>query len=65
MENHDLLKEKYERIKSILNERDTRLILASEALSLGRGGISAVSKKSGVSRSTLTMASLNLAVKKS
>jgi len=51
----DLLKEKYERIKRILNERDTRLILASEALSLGRGGISTVSKKAGVSRSTLTI----------
>ena len=64
MENHDLLKEKYERIKSILNERDTRLILASEALSLGRGGISAVSKKSGVSRSTLTIGITELGSKR-
>jgi len=55
MENQDLLKEKYERFKTILNERDTRLILASEAMSLGRGGISTVSKKSGMSRSTLTI----------
>jgi hypothetical protein len=40
MKEPDLLTEKYERIKSILNERDTRLILASEAVSLGHGGIS-------------------------
>ena len=55
MKEPDLLTEKYERIKSILNERDTRLILASEAVSLGHGGISSVSKKSGLSRSTLTI----------
>ena len=54
MENSDLLKEKCERIKSILNERDVRLILASEAISLGRGGISTISKMARVSRSTLT-----------
>lgn len=54
MENQDLLKEKYKMFKNILNERDTRLILASEAISLGRGGISTVSRKSGLSRSTLT-----------
>ena len=47
MKEYDLLAEKYERIKSILNERDTRLILASEAVSLGRGGISSVSKNQG------------------
>lgn len=55
MKEKDLFKEKCDRIKSILNERDTRLIFASEAISLGRGGISAVSKKSGLSRSTLTL----------
>jgi transposase len=64
MTNTDLLKEKYERIKSILNERDTRLILASEAISLGRGGISTVSKKAGVSRSTLTIGINELESKK-
>ena len=55
MKNQDLLKEKYRMFKTILNERDTRLILASEAISLGRGGISAVSRNSGLSRSTLTI----------
>ncbi len=55
MENQDLLKEKYRMFKTILNERDTRLILALEAISLGRGGISSVSRNSGLSRSTLTI----------
>ena len=64
MKKPDLLEEKYERIKSILNERDTRLILASEAMSLGRGGISAVSKKSGLSRSTLSIGINELGSKK-
>jgi transposase len=64
MKNQDLLKEKYERFKIILNERDTRLILASEAMSLGRGGISTVSKKSGLSRSTLTIGINELGSKK-
>lgn len=64
MKKQDLLKEKYERFKIILNERDTRLILASEAMSLGRGGISTVSKKSGLSRSTLTIGINELGSKK-
>ena len=64
MKKPDLLKEKYERIKMILNERDTRLILASEAKSLGRGGISIVSEKSGLSRSTLTIGINELKSKK-
>lgn len=64
MKESDLLQQKYERIKSILNERDTRLILASEAMSLGRGGISSVSKKSGLSRSTLTIGINELGNKK-
>jgi len=55
MKNQDLLKEKYKMFKTILNERDTRLILALEAISLGRGGISAVSRNSGLSRSTITI----------
>ena len=49
MKEYDLLAEKCE-IKNILNERDTTLILASEAVSLGRGGISSVFKKIGVIR---------------
>lgn len=36
-----------------LNEKEKRLVLSSDALSLGRGGMSLVSKASGVSRVTL------------
>jgi hypothetical protein len=46
-----------ERIKNtlpLLNERERRLYLANEAKSLGYGGISLVSKLSGVSRVTIT-----------
>jgi transposase len=38
----------------LLNERQKRLFLASEARALGHGGISQVSKLSGVSRVTIT-----------
>ena len=37
-----------------LNEKQKRLYLASEARSLGRGGISAISKVTGVSRATIS-----------
>jgi transposase len=46
-----------ERIRStlpLLNERQRRLYLANEAKALGRGGISQVSRVSGVSRVTIT-----------
>jgi hypothetical protein len=40
----------------ILNERQKRLYLANEAISHGRGGISLVSRVSGMSRTTITKA---------
>ena len=46
-----------ERIRNtlpLLNERQKRLYLANEAKAIGRGGISQVSKVSGVSRVTIT-----------
>ncbi len=41
-------------LKDFLDERQKRLYLAAEALTLGRGGITAASKASGVSRVTIT-----------
>jgi transposase len=38
----------------VLNEKQRRLFLASEAISYGRGGVSEVSRLSGVSRTTIT-----------
>ena len=53
-----------ERIRNtlpLLNERQSRLYLANEAKTIGYGGISQVSKISGVSRVTITqgMAEIN------
>ena len=53
MESDKLLKQKYEEILPILNEKQTRLVLAAEAKSLGRGGLSKVSILTGISRVTL------------
>ena len=53
MQSQQLLKEKYARLLPFLNERETRLVLASDAVSMGRGGLSLVSALTGVSRVTL------------
>lgn len=53
MQTDILLKEKYDCLIPLLNERDTRIVLAADAKSLGRGGLSKVAKLSGVSRVTL------------
>lgn len=48
-----LLKDKYASLLPHLNEKERRLVLASDAKSMGRGGLSKVAKLSGVSRMTL------------
>ena len=48
------MKERVERMRSLLDERQWRLYLASEAMSAGYGGVSEVSRVSGVSRTTIT-----------
>ena len=52
--NDEKLKEKIEQILPAFNEKQKRLFLASEANSLGYGGISKISKLSGISRPTIT-----------
>jgi len=47
------IKEKYLKIKPYLDERSRRIWGAIEALSYGRGGLSYVSKATGLSRTTL------------
>jgi len=49
-----VLMAKFEEILPHLDERQRRLLLAAEARSLGHGGISVVSRASGVSRVTIT-----------
>ena len=44
------------RMMPLLDERQKRLYLANEAMSYGRGGISVVSRISGMSRTTITKA---------
>ena len=48
------IKARYDSIKDHLNEKSQRLWLGNEALALGRGGISYVSKQTGVSRNTIS-----------
>jgi hypothetical protein len=50
------MEERIQRMLPILDERQKRLFLANEALSYGRGGISLVSRISGMSRTTITKA---------
>ena len=49
------LASKYEKIFPMLSEGQRRLVAAADAEYLGRGGIVAVSKASGMSRSTITI----------
>ena len=53
MQTDTLLEEKYTTITSLLNEKDRRLVLAAEAKSFGRGGLSKVARLSGISRVTI------------
>ncbi len=47
------IKQRFERVAGVLNERTRRLVAASEAMALGRGGISAVSRATGLSRQVI------------
>jgi hypothetical protein len=48
------LREKYQRMEPLLNERSRRLWAATEAMSLGRGGIAAVISATGMSSATVS-----------
>ena len=47
------LKDRFARVAETLDERTRRLVAASEALSLGWGGISATSRATGLSRAAI------------
>ncbi|MBD0378227.1 MAG: ISAzo13 family transposase [Flavisolibacter sp.] len=53
MQEHTLLEAKYSTLLPLLDERSRRLILAADALAMGRGGKMLICKLSGASRSTL------------
>jgi len=48
------MEERIMRMKNLLDEKQWRLYLANEAISVGYGGVSRVSRISGVSRTTIT-----------
>jgi len=48
------MEERIERMRFLLDEKQWRLYLANEAMSAGYGGVSQVSRISGVSRTTIT-----------
>lgn len=55
MESTQLIKKRFEMLAPVLDEKTLRLFVATEALALGRGGISLVSKATGISRPTITI----------
>jgi hypothetical protein len=48
-----MLAEKYQRLKRHLNEKALRLCAAADAVCLGRGGITAIARASGLARNTI------------
>jgi hypothetical protein len=51
-----LMEKRIQRMMPLLDERQKRLYLANEAISYSRGGISLVSRISGMSQTTITKA---------
>ena len=50
MDNESTIRTRFEMLTPFLNERTRRLFTAAEAAALGRGGIAAVARATGVSR---------------
>ncbi len=48
-----IIRTRFRRLEPFLDERGRRLFAANEAMSLGRGGVTAVSVATGVARSTI------------
>ncbi len=54
MKREEEIKQRYERVAAELNERTRRLLAASEALAIGWGGGSMVSRATGLSRPVIS-----------
>ena len=50
------IKARFEALASVLDERRRRLLAAAESQTIGRGGISAVSRATGISRVLISRA---------
>jgi hypothetical protein len=55
MEEQEAIAARYARVEGVLDERSRRAVAASEALGLGWGGITAVSRATGLSRRTIRL----------
>ncbi len=53
MKEQEAIRERYTRVAGVLDERSRRAVAASEALALGWGGITAVSRAAGLSRTAI------------
>jgi hypothetical protein len=54
MNEEEAIKRRFELVSGELNERTRRLVAASEAVVMGWGGISAVSRATGISRKAIS-----------
>jgi len=54
MKREEEIKQRYERVAGELNERTRRHLAASEAMAIGWGGISAVSRATGLARQVIS-----------
>ncbi|SRR6266568_2895140 len=54
MREEEAIKQRFELVSGELNERTRRLVAASEAMAMSWGGISAVSRASGLSRKAIS-----------
>ncbi len=54
MDTYHIMQERFKHYSELLDERSLRLVAATEAVVLGYGGISQVSKTSGISRPVIT-----------
>src|SRR5712691_133229 len=54
MKEEEAIRQRFERVTGELNERTRRLVAGSEAMALGWGGISAVSRATGLSRKVIS-----------
>src|ERR687885_1141577 len=55
MKEHEAIRARYARVAGTLDERSRRAVAAAEALALGWGGISAVSRATGLSRTAIRL----------
>lgn len=55
MEEQEVIKARFARVAGMLDERARRAVAASEALTIGWGGITAVARATGVSRKVIQL----------